>query len=102
VVRDIVELVCEEFNRLHGSEGQVRVIEWLGDRFVAEFVGSFCVTCGFYDYFEDFALMLAGRGVRVGIVSVEEFEGGARVVYRFLGEGEEQRFVPERVVLIYE
>jgi hypothetical protein len=102
VVRDIVESVCEEFNRLHDSEGQVRVVEWLGDGFVAEFVGSFCVTCGFYDYFEDFALMLAGRGVRVGIVRVDEFESGARVVYRFLKEGEEQRFVPERVVLIYE
>ncbi|ABL78611.1 hypothetical protein Tpen_1213 [Thermofilum pendens Hrk 5] len=92
----------EEFNRLHGSEGQVRVVEWRGDGFVAEFVGSFCVTCGFYDYFEDFALMVAERGVRVGVVDVEEFEGGARVAYRFLREGEELRFVPERVVLILE
>ena len=46
--------------------------------------------------------MLLEKGVRVGIVSVDEFEGGTRVVYRFLGEGEEVRFVPERVVLIYE
>jgi hypothetical protein len=38
----------------------------------------------------------------VGIVRVDEFEGGARVIYRFLKEGEELRFVPERVVLIYE
>jgi hypothetical protein len=102
VVKDIVESVCEEFNRMHGSEGQVRVVEWLSDVFVAEFVGSFCVSCGFYDYFEDFAFMLAGRGVKVGIVRVDEFEGGARVIYRFLKEGEELRFVPERVVLIYE
>jgi hypothetical protein len=102
VVREVVESVCEEFNRLHGSEGQVRVVEWLGEGFVAEFVGSFCVTYGFYDYFEDFALMLAERGARVGIVRVDEFDGGAHVVYRFLQEGEELRFVPERVVLIYE
>lgn len=102
MVRNIVESVREEFNRMHGSEAQVKVVEWLGDGFVAEFVGSFCVTCGFYDYFEDFALMLAKRGVRVGILRVDEFEGGARVVYRFLEEGEEERFVPERVVLIYE
>jgi len=92
----------EEFNRYHGAEGRARVLWVEGDRFAVEFRGSFCVTCGFYDYFEDFAYLLAGRGFRAGIVSVEELEDGAVVEYRPLREGEEWRFAPERVVLILE
>ncbi len=92
----------EEFNRYHGSEGRARVLRVEGDRFVVEFRGSFCVTCGFYDYFEDFALLLADRGFRAGIVSVEEIDDGAVVEYRLLREGEKWHFAPERVVLILE
>ena len=90
----------EEFNRTHGSEGQARLLEVSGDRFRVEFRGSFCLTCGFYDYFEDFVHLLRDCGVRAGVSAVEEFEGGAVVEYRILGEGEEWRFTPERMFLI--
>uniref|UniRef100_A0A7C3WJA8 NifU family protein n=1 Tax=Thermofilum pendens TaxID=2269 RepID=A0A7C3WJA8_THEPE len=97
-----VECAVEEFNRTHGSEGQARLLEVSGDRFRVEFRGSFCLTCGFYDYFEDFAYLLKDCGVRAGVSAVEEVEGGALVEYRLLGEGEEWRFAPERVFLILE
>lgn len=97
-----LEQALEEFNRLHGVEARARLIQAEGDKFVVEFTGSFCVTCGFYDYFEDLVYILADRGIRAGIVKVEEFEGGALVEYRLLREGEKWRFAPEKQVLILE
>lgn len=97
-----LDCALEEFNRLHGAEGQARVLLVEGERFRVEFKGSFCLTCGFYDYFEDFAYILADCGVRAGVASVEEVEGGAIVEYRVLGEGEGWSFTPERYFLILE
>ncbi|MEM1631358.1 MAG: hypothetical protein QXX83_04445 [Thermofilum sp.] len=97
-----LECAVREFNRLHGAEGQVRVLEVKEGKFKVEFRGSFCLTCGFYDYFEDFAYVLASCGARAGILAVEEEEGGAIVEYKLLKEGEEWRFAPERVFLVLE
>ncbi|MEZ0345576.1 MAG: hypothetical protein ABWK01_03415 [Infirmifilum sp.] len=90
----------DEFNRYHGVEAKARVIRVEGETFTVEFTGSFCVTCGFYDYFEDFAILLSHRGFNVGIVRVEESEEGAVVQYKLLAPGVKWRFVPEKQVLI--
>ena len=34
--------------------------------------GSFCFTCGFYDYIDDFKLILEDLGMNVQLLSVEE------------------------------
>lgn len=99
---EALDCAVREFNKLHGVEGRARVLEVEEGRFKVEFIGSFCLTCGFYDYFEDFAYILSECGVRVGIAHVEEVEGGAVVEYRILREGEEWKFSPQRLFLILE
>ncbi|MGC9108379.1 MAG: hypothetical protein ACP5IE_09385 [Infirmifilum sp.] len=99
---EAVTAAIEEFNRLHGSEATARLVRIEGERFTVEFRGSFCVTCGFYDYFEDLVYILAEKGFRAGIVSVEEVEDGGIVEYRLLKPGESWRFVPEKQILILE
>jgi len=100
--REAVEGAVEEFNRYHGAEARVRVVEWLEDGFVAEFGGRFCLTCGYYDYFDDLARLVEERGYRVGAVRVEELEEGALVEYRLVGGGERPRAAPQKLVLIFE
>lgn len=97
----VVEAV-ERFNRYHGAEARARVVEWLEDGFLAEFEGGFCLTCGFYDYFEDLAQLVEELGYRVGAVRVEERESVALVEYRVLRGGERVKAQPEKLVLIFE
>jgi len=49
--------------------------------FTIEFKGTFCYTCGFYDYFDDFKILLEEHGLRVRIVGVNEFSEGAIVKF---------------------
>jgi len=98
--REAVEQVVEEFNRLHGAEAQVRVLEFTEGGFRAEFRGSFCLTCGFYDYFDDLAYLLRERGYTVEVSMIEEVEGGAVVEYRLAREY--RRPQPRGAVLILE
>ena len=65
------------------------------------FSGSFCLTCGFYDYFDDLAQLVGKRGYEVVASKVEELEDGALVEYQ-LRKGFVERAHPERLVLIFE
>jgi len=50
---DVVDRAVEEYNRFRSPEAVVRIVERREDGFVAEFSGSFCATCGVYDWLED-------------------------------------------------
>jgi len=50
---DVVDRAVEEYNRFRSPEATVRIVERRRDGFVAEFSGSFCATCGVYDWLED-------------------------------------------------
>ena len=100
--REAVKRAVEEFNRYHGAEARVRVVAWLEDGFMAEFEGGFCLTCGFYDYFDDLARLIAELSYKVDAVKVEEYEGGALVEYRMLRGEEQPKTSPERLILIFE
>ncbi|ASJ03022.1 hypothetical protein A3L09_07005 [Thermococcus profundus] len=83
--------VINEFNKLHGSEAVARIREITGDEIILEFEGSFCATCGLYDYFEDIKWDAMDFGLRIEPVEVleaeeDEFEHGRYVVkYKLLG-----------------
>ncbi|MEO2152787.1 MAG: hypothetical protein ABGW50_09050 [Thermococcus sp.] len=77
--------VIEEFNRLHGSEARARVLKLEGDEVIIEFEGSFCATCGLYDYFDDIKWEAMDLGLELEPVEVleaeeDEFEHGRYVV----------------------
>jgi hypothetical protein len=53
-----------EFNRIRVPEVEATVKEITEDGFTVFFSGSFCNTCGYYDYFED---------ARAGLCEVQGF-----------------------------
>ncbi|MCS7105462.1 MAG: hypothetical protein NZ954_07885 [Thermofilaceae archaeon] len=85
-LRRAVEKAVEEFNYYHGAEAQVRIVEWFESGFKAEFRGSFCLSCGFYDYFDDFAQLVGESGYTLEKASIEEVDGGAVVEYTLQGD----------------
>ncbi|WP_297417554.1 hypothetical protein [Thermococcus sp.] len=89
--RENLERVLFEFNRLHGSEAEVRILNLEGNEVIIEFEGSFCATCGLYDYFEDIKWEAIELGVElepIDVLEAEEdgFEHGRYVVRYKLGE----------------
>ena len=83
--------ILEEFNRLHGSEAQARILEVQGDEIVIEFEGSFCATCGLYDYFDDVKWEALDFGLELEPVEVleaeeDDFEHGRYVVRYRIGK----------------
>ncbi len=82
---ETLERVLEEFNRLHGSEARARIVEAKENEVVVEFEGSFCATCGLYDYFEDIKWEALDFGLKIEPVEVvkaeeDDFEHGRYVV----------------------
>ncbi|AFK22800.1 hypothetical protein [Pyrococcus sp. ST04] len=79
-----LEKAIQEFNRLHGSEAQARVIKIEENEVLIEFQGTFCKTCGLYDYFEDITWEAIDLGLKIKPVEIveseEDFEEGRYVV----------------------
>ena len=61
------------YNRYHSPEATARLIECKDDELLGEFEGSFCQTCGAYDYLEDFVYELKNFvDANVKMVDVEQ------------------------------
>lgn len=87
-----LENVIKEFNRLHGSEARARIVKVDGEDVLIEFEGSFCATCGLYDYFDDIKWEALDFGLHLEpeeVVEAEEddFEHGRYVVAYRLRDG---------------
>lgn len=67
----------EEFNRYRSPESTARLISRNGTSFTIEFTGSFCATCGFYDYFDDLRIILEKFRLKSQITEIEEIDEGA-------------------------
>ena len=83
--------ILEEFNRLHGSEARARILKLEGDEVIIEFEGSFCATCGLYDYFDDIRWEAIDLGLELEPVEVleteeDDFEHGRYVVRYRIGK----------------
>jgi len=88
---ETLKRVLEEFNRLHGREARVRVLEARENEVILEFEGSFCATCGLYDYFDDIKWEAMDFGLELEPVEVleaeeNEFEHGRYVVKYRVGK----------------
>lgn len=105
-LEEIINDTIEEYNRYHSPEVKAKLVKIENKKFIIEFRGTFCLTCGFYDYFDDLVYMLEDKGLKVKITSIEEIEDGGIVEYRILDEEEEaeptRRSLPERLVLIFD
>jgi len=76
----------EEFNRYHGAEAQAELVDVREDGFTIRFKGYMCLTCGYYDYFEDLGLEVQDKAsIRARPVEVVE-EEPLSVLVRFKAE----------------
>ncbi len=84
----------KEYNRYRAPEAVARVVTRKGDTFYVSFDGSYCETCGLYDWIDDLKYVLEGKGVRAEIVKLVEPEGPAgqrRVAaFRIIGIASEE------------
>ncbi|ADT83511.1 hypothetical protein [Thermococcus barophilus] len=93
---EILKRVIKEFNKYHGSEAQAKIIKAERDEVIIEFDGSFCKTCGLYDYFEDIKWEAMNFGLNIEPVEIieseEEFERGRYLVkYKLKSEQSSQQ-----------
>ncbi|HII72005.1 TPA: hypothetical protein HA265_04590 [Candidatus Woesearchaeota archaeon] len=77
-----IKETIEEYNKYRSPESHATLFKQNVKSFVINFSGTYCRTCGFYDYFEDFRLMLETKGVETKMTTVKEKEDGAYVTFK--------------------
>ncbi|MCX8205033.1 MAG: hypothetical protein N3H31_05230 [Candidatus Nezhaarchaeota archaeon] len=89
-LRIVVKEAVGLYNQTRSPEAEARLVEVRDDgRFVVEFSGRFCLTCGVWDWVEDLAYVLLSMGYEAKLVEVlepadDEFK---RIgVFKFKGE----------------
>lgn len=70
-----------EFNKYRFPEAKAKLISTNEKFFKIEFTGSFCRTCGFYDYFDDFKIFIEEMGLKARVVEINEEDNGAVVAF---------------------
>ncbi len=84
-MRNILKNAVREYNKYHSPEATAKLVSMNDESFTIEFTGSFCQTCGFYDYFEDYTVLLKEKGLEVAIDEINETDEGAVVTFEVLG-----------------
>ena len=74
----------DEFNKYRAPEAKARLISQGENSFKIEFTGSFCRTCGFYDYFDDYRILLQETRIETKIREIEEIDEGAIVIFEMI------------------
>ncbi|MGV9103077.1 MAG: hypothetical protein ACOC38_11105 [Promethearchaeia archaeon] len=78
----MIREAIEEYNKYRVPEVEAKMISFYDESLVIEFSGSFCTTCGFYDYFEDFRFLLEHEyGLNAKIQHIEETSEGGVVEF---------------------
>lgn len=52
-LREYINKAIQTFNKYRGHEVHVTIIEYHDNTLIVDFRGTYCQTCGLYDYFED-------------------------------------------------
>lgn len=61
------------FNEFRAPEAIAKLIKYKDKRFLVEFSGYLCYTCGTYDYFDDLVVMLEDNGLKAEIKEVNDY-----------------------------
>jgi len=83
-LRKIIKNAIEEYNKYRSPEAKARLISINEMDLKIEFTGTFCHTCGFYDYFDDYKILLEEKGLKTKITEIEEIDEGANVKFEIL------------------
>ncbi len=84
MISKAIEKAIEEFNKYRSPEAEARLISVGKKSFKIEFTGSFCKTCGFHDYFDDFRITLKEKGLETKTGKIKETGEGAKVEFEFV------------------
>jgi predicted Zn-ribbon and HTH transcriptional regulator len=76
----VIEAI-RDFNKYRSPEATAKLLKFDKKEFVVDFSGTFCRTCGFYDYFDDLKIFLEEKGVKSKVSKIEEKENGAIVIF---------------------
>ncbi|MGC8993447.1 MAG: hypothetical protein ACP5H3_01230 [Candidatus Aenigmatarchaeota archaeon] len=79
---------CRLFNKYRSPEAKAKIVSFNNSSktFLVSFEGTFCRTCGFYDYFDDFTIFLEDLGFKSKRKRIEEKENGALVEFELIKE----------------
>jgi hypothetical protein len=80
-LKKIIEDAINEYNKYRSPEANAKLLKIEKHGFQVDFTGSFCRTCGFYDYFDDLRIILENKGLRTRITKIEEKNEGALVAF---------------------
>ena len=84
-LKGTLDVALHEFNRIRVPEVEAKVVEHFDGGFKVFFSGSFCHTCGYYDYFEDLLyLLLDDYSVETEITEVSQVEEGDYVSFQLV------------------
>ena len=83
-LRNIIENAIGEFNKYHSPEANTKLVSMSDKSIKIEFTGTFCHTCGFYDYFDDYKILLEEKGLKAVIGEINEGDEKAVVTFEIL------------------
>jgi len=76
-----LEKVINEYNKYRSPEVTTKLISLNQKSLKMRFSGPFYHTCGFYDYFDDFKILLEEQGLETEILGIKEKDDGAIVIF---------------------
>jgi superoxide reductase len=79
-----IEEAIQEYNKYRMPEAKAKLISFNKEYFKVEFKGSFCYSCGFYDYFDDLKIILKEKGLKTEITNIKEIDYGAIVTFKII------------------
>ena len=71
-LKDVIKAYVKEYNKHHSPEAKAEIVKISENEILVKFAGSFCRTCGVYDYFEDFVYLLEENLIKVRIAEIKE------------------------------
>lgn len=84
-MKKTVNDAIEEYNKYRVPEVKAKLIYIDEMSFHVEFKGSFCESCGFYDYFDDLSILLEDDfGLKTKIRKIDEMPRGAVVKFELV------------------
>lgn len=88
-LEEIISKALEEYNRYRSPEAKAKLVKLGDDEIILDFEGSFCYSCGVYDYLEDFIYEIQRIAeVKLSIAGFKEYAPGKiRVKYITLEKG---------------
>ena len=80
-LRRKVNVAIRKFNKYRSPEAKAKLLRLDDKEIVVDFTGTFCQTCGFYDYFDDFRIFLEEIGIKTKIIEINKKIDGATVIF---------------------